>query len=87
MKTRWFRVAERNGDYWEHNKDCPFQDAINPLAELRKAVGRGEFLTAQRRVGKHRFELLATVPQKNRGTFNAVETFNPGNFAPQHRHR
>lgn len=67
MKSRWFRVAERNGMYWKHNKDCPFQDAVNPLAELRKAVERGVFLTAQRRIGKHHFELLATVPKKEGG--------------------
>ena len=64
MKSRWIRVAERNGTYWKPNKDCPFQDAKDPLLELRNAVARGDFLTAQRRIGKHHFELLATVPIK-----------------------
>ena len=64
LVRRWFVVAERNGSYWKPNKDCPFQGATDPLLELRKAVERGDFLTAQRRVGKHHFELLATVPVK-----------------------
>ena len=55
-----FRVIafQRRPGCWQTTEDCPFSDAVDPLAMVRKAVEEGHMIMAQRRVGPGQYDLV-----------------------------
>ena len=66
-KKKWTVVASQSvatSHFWRPNRDCPTGTGVNALAELRKRVDDGEFVMAQRRVEKFRYELVIMKASK-----------------------